>query len=53
MGELDHPDSSVVNLKNVSHIVTEMHWEGKDLVGTCEILPTPAGCILKDLFSGS
>lgn len=50
MGELDHPDSSVVSLQNVSHIVTEMHWEGKDLVGTCEILTTPAGNILKELF---
>lgn len=50
MGELDHPDSSVVNLKNVSHIVTESHWEGKDLIGTCEILPTPSGNILKELF---
>lgn len=50
MGELDHPDSSVVNLKNVSHIVTEMHWEGKDLIGECEILPTPSGNILKELF---
>lgn len=50
MGELDHPDSSVVNLKNVSHLVTEMHWEGKDLVGTCEVLPTPSGNILKELF---
>jgi hypothetical protein len=50
MGELDHPDSSVVNLKNVSHIVTEMHWDGKDLIGSCEILPTPSGNILKELF---
>jgi len=50
MGELDHPDSSVVSLQNVSHLVTEMHWEGKDLIGTCEILTTPAGNILKELF---
>lgn len=50
MGELDHPDSSVVNLQNVSHIVTEMHWEGKDLIGECEILTTPAGNILRELF---
>ena len=50
MGELDHPESSVVNLKNVSHNVLEMHWEGDDLVGTVEILSTPSGNILKELF---
>ena len=50
MGELDHPDSSVVSIKNVSHIVTEMRWEGKDLIGTCEILSTPTGNILKELL---
>lgn len=50
LGELDHPDSSVVNLNNVSHNITEMHWEGNDLVGTVEVLPTPSGNILKELF---
>ena len=50
MGELDHPESSVVNLKNVSHNVVEMHWEGDDLVGTVEVLPTPNGNILRELF---
>ena len=50
LGELDHPDSSVVNLQNVSHNVTEMHFEGDNLVGTCEILTTPSGSILKELF---
>ena len=50
LGELDHPDSSVVNLNNVSHNVLEMHWKGKDLVGTVEVLGTPAGNILKELF---
>jgi hypothetical protein len=50
LGELDHPESSVVNLKNVSHNVTEMHWEGDDLVGTVEVLTTPSGNILRDLF---
>jgi hypothetical protein len=49
-GELDHPDSSVISLKNASHVVTDMHWEGEDLVGTCEILSTPAGNILTELF---
>jgi len=50
LGELDHPDSSVVNLNNVSHNITEMHWDGNDLVGTVEILSTPSGNILKELF---
>ena len=50
MGELDHPESSVVNLQNVSHNVTEMHFEGDNLLGTVEILTTPSGNILKELF---
>lgn len=50
LGELDHPDSSVVNLQNVSHNVKEMHFEGDNLVGTCEILTTPSGNILRELF---
>jgi hypothetical protein len=50
LGELDHPDSSVVNLTNVSHNITEMHFEGDNLLGTVEILTTPSGNILKELF---
>lgn len=50
LGELDHPDSSVINLKNVSHNVREVHWEGNDLIGIVEILPTPSGNILKELL---
>jgi len=50
LGELDHPDSSVINLKNVSHNIKEIHWEGDDVVGTVEILPTPSGNILKELL---
>ena len=50
LGELDHPDSSVVNLQNVSHNVKEMHFEGDNLLGTVEILTTPSGNILKELF---
>ena len=53
LGELDHPDSSVINLKNVSHNVREIHWEGNDLVGTVEILPTPSGNILKELLKAN
>lgn len=50
LGELDHPDSSIVNLQNVSHNVVEMMWSGDDLVGKVELLPTPNGNILKQLF---
>lgn len=50
LGELDHPDSSVINLKNVSHNIKEIHWDGNDLVGTVEILSTPSGNILKELL---
>jgi hypothetical protein len=50
LGELDHPESTVVNLKNVSHNIIEMHWEGDDLCGTLEILDTPSGKIVKDLM---
>ena len=50
MGELDHPESSVVNLQNVSHNITEMHWEGDNLLGTVEVVGTPSGNILKELF---
>ena len=51
LGELDHPEErTVVNLSNVSHNVTEMHWEGDDLMGTVEILSTPSGNIVKELM---
>ena len=50
LGELDHPDSSVVNLQNASHNVLDMKWLNDDLVGTVEILSTPSGNILKELF---
>jgi len=50
LGELDHPDSSVINLKNVSHNVLEVAWQGDDVVGAVEILPTPSGNILRDLL---
>lgn len=49
-GELDHPESSVVNLKNVSHVVRECWWKGDDLMGKVEILNTPSGNILKELI---
>lgn len=50
LGELDHPQDSVINLKNVSHNILELWWKGKDLFGKVEILPTPSGNILKELF---
>ena len=50
MGELDHPESTVINLKNVSHIVTGYNWDGDQLMGKIEILPTPSGDILKELI---
>ena len=50
LGELDHPESSVINLQNVSHNVTKCWWDGDDVMGEVEILPTPAGNILKALF---
>tara|TARA_A100001201_G_scaffold90425_2_gene79190 strand:+ start:226 stop:831 length:606 start_codon:yes stop_codon:yes gene_type:complete len=50
MGELDHPESTVINLKNVSHIVTDYNWDGDQLMGKIEILPTPSGNILKELI---
>ena len=50
LGELDHPETSVINLKNVCHNITRLWWEDKDLYGEFEILDTPSGNILKELF---
>ena len=50
MGELDHPEDSVVNLKNVSHNITNYWWDGDNVMGKIEILPTPSGNILKALI---
>ena len=49
VGELDHPDDSVVNLKNVSHLVTDIWMDGNKVMGKLEVLPTPSGEILKGL----
>jgi len=49
-GELDHPESSVVELKNTSHIIREVYWKGDDVMGKVEVLKTPAGNILKELL---
>jgi len=49
LGELDHPDDSVVNLKNASHLITKMWWDGDNVMGKMEVLETPSGKILKEL----
>ena len=49
-GELDHPESQVINLKNVSHLVREFWWDGDNVMGKIEILPTPSGQILEALI---
>jgi len=53
LGELDNPESSVINLKNVSHNITEMWWDGDEVYGKIEILPTPSGNILKALIENN
>jgi len=53
LGELDHPDSPVINLKNASHNIVEIWWEGDDVCGTVEILSTPSGNILKELLKNN
>jgi len=50
LGELDHPESSVINLKNACHNILDLWWDGDDLMGKIEVLPTPSGNILKSLF---
>ena len=50
LGELDHPDSPIVQLENVSHVVTDTRWDGNDLMGEIEVLDTPKGQILEKLI---
>lgn len=49
LGELDHPEDSVINLKNASHLVTECWWDGDDVMGKVQILNTPSGQVLQEL----
>jgi len=49
LGELDHPDDSVINLKNASHLVTDIWWNGDDVMGKVQVLDTPSGQVLKSL----
>ena len=51
LGELDHPETAVINLKNVCHNITNLWWDGNVLFGEFEILPTPSGNILRQLFT--
>jgi hypothetical protein len=51
-GELDHPDSSVISLEKVSHIVTALWMEGDDVYGKIKVLSTPAGMTLRALIDG-
>ena len=53
LGELDHPESSVVNLQNASHNVQKIWWKENDLMGRVEILSTPSGNILKELLKAN
>ena len=52
LGELDHPDDSVINLKNASHMVTQIWMEDKNVMGKIKVLDTPSGKILKELVNG-
>ena len=49
LGELDHPEDSVINLKNASHLVTNVWWQGDDVMGKVQVLDTPSGQVLKSL----
>lgn len=49
-GELDHPESAIVSLKNASHIIKELWWKGDELMGRVELLNTPSGNIVKEII---
>jgi len=51
MGELDHPESTIINLKNASHNIKRVWWEGNDLMGELELLNTPSGKIAQEIIS--
>lgn len=51
-GELDHPENPVVTLANVSHLMTEIWWDGNDVMGKLKILDTPCGMIAKQIVAG-
>jgi len=49
IGELDHPDDSVINLRNASHMVIDIWWDGASVMGKVKVLNTPSGKILQAL----
>jgi len=51
LGELDHPEDSVINLKNASHLVTDIWWDNKDVMGKVKVLNTPSGKVLQELVN--
>ena len=51
LGELDHPDDSIINLKNASHMVTDAWWDGNNVMGKVKVLNTPSGKILQQLVN--
>lgn len=51
-GELDHPESAIVSLKNASHVIKELWWNGDELMGRIELLNTPSGNIVKEIIKG-
>jgi len=53
LGELDHPDDSVINLKNASHLCTKMWWDGDNVLGKFQVLDTPSGKVLQNLISAN
>ena len=52
VGELNHPEGPTVNLDKVSHLITDLKFEGNNVVGKAQILPTPMGEIVKGLLDG-
>jgi hypothetical protein len=52
VGELNHPDGPTVNLDKVSHLITDLNWNGNDVVGKAQVLNTPMGNIVKGLLEG-
>ena len=52
VGELNHPEGPTVNLDKVSHLITELEWNGNDVIGKAQILDTPMGQIVKGLLEG-
>ena len=51
LGELDHPEDQVINLKNASHLVTKVWWDGPSVMGKIQVLATPAGKVLTELIN--